>query len=146
MVKARELSGVDGLLFWRNSVTGALEAKPRTGQGIELNAGAARQRLNPPYRTGPGARVALRAAPQPARRAPVQLSGATTSCQLTSEVVLMSCRFHWSPSRSQTCCASRLKPQSDSHTRAVRLRRRDAADLVLMSADRARPPRARWST
>ena len=26
MVKARELSGVDGLLFWRNSVTGALEA------------------------------------------------------------------------------------------------------------------------
>ncbi|MEV0727542.1 2,3,4,5-tetrahydropyridine-2,6-dicarboxylate N-succinyltransferase [Polymorphospora sp. NPDC050346] len=38
VVKARELSGVDGLLFWRNSVTGALEAKPRTGTGIELNA------------------------------------------------------------------------------------------------------------
>ncbi|MDG4806083.1 2,3,4,5-tetrahydropyridine-2,6-dicarboxylate N-succinyltransferase [Micromonospora sp. WMMD1120] len=38
VVKARELSGVDGLLFWRNSVTGALEAKPRTGRGIELNA------------------------------------------------------------------------------------------------------------
>ncbi|MGW0436326.1 2,3,4,5-tetrahydropyridine-2,6-dicarboxylate N-succinyltransferase [Micromonospora sp. NPDC003197] len=38
VVKARELSGVDGLLFWRNSVTGALEAKPRTGQGIALNA------------------------------------------------------------------------------------------------------------
>ncbi|MDG4784629.1 2,3,4,5-tetrahydropyridine-2,6-dicarboxylate N-succinyltransferase [Micromonospora sp. WMMD1102] len=38
VVKARELSGVNGLLFWRNSVTGALEAKPRTGRGIELNA------------------------------------------------------------------------------------------------------------
>nr|WP_250027604.1 2,3,4,5-tetrahydropyridine-2,6-dicarboxylate N-succinyltransferase [Actinoplanes maris] len=38
VVKARELSGVDGLLFWRNSVTGALEAKPRKGTGIELNA------------------------------------------------------------------------------------------------------------
>ncbi len=38
IVKALELSGADGLLFWRNSVTGALEAKPRTGKGIELNA------------------------------------------------------------------------------------------------------------
>ncbi len=38
VVKARELSGVNGLLFWRNSVTGALEARPRTGQGIVLNA------------------------------------------------------------------------------------------------------------
>jgi 2,3,4,5-tetrahydropyridine-2,6-dicarboxylate N-succinyltransferase len=38
VVKARELSGVNGLLFWRNSVTGALEARPRTGTGIELNA------------------------------------------------------------------------------------------------------------
>jgi 2,3,4,5-tetrahydropyridine-2-carboxylate N-succinyltransferase len=38
VVKARELSGVDGLLFWRNSVTGALEARPRKGTGVELNA------------------------------------------------------------------------------------------------------------
>ncbi|HEX5542349.1 MAG TPA: 2,3,4,5-tetrahydropyridine-2,6-dicarboxylate N-succinyltransferase [Micromonospora sp.] len=38
VVKARELSGVNGLLFWRNSVTGTLEARPRTGHGIELNA------------------------------------------------------------------------------------------------------------
>ncbi|GAA1840176.1 2,3,4,5-tetrahydropyridine-2,6-dicarboxylate N-succinyltransferase [Asanoa iriomotensis] len=38
VVKARELAGVDNLLFWRNSVTGALEAKPRSGKGIELNA------------------------------------------------------------------------------------------------------------
>ena len=38
VVKARELSGVDGLLFWRNSTTGALEARPRKGTGIELNA------------------------------------------------------------------------------------------------------------
>jgi 2,3,4,5-tetrahydropyridine-2-carboxylate N-succinyltransferase len=37
VVKARELSAVDGLLFWRNSVTGALEARPRIGTGIELN-------------------------------------------------------------------------------------------------------------
>jgi 2,3,4,5-tetrahydropyridine-2-carboxylate N-succinyltransferase len=38
VVKARELSGMDGLLFWRNSVSGALEARPRRGQRIELNA------------------------------------------------------------------------------------------------------------
>jgi 2,3,4,5-tetrahydropyridine-2,6-dicarboxylate N-succinyltransferase len=38
VVKARELSGVPGLLFWRNSQTGALEARPRQGTGIELNA------------------------------------------------------------------------------------------------------------
>jgi len=38
VVKARELSGVPNLLFWRNSVTGALEARPRSGTGIELNA------------------------------------------------------------------------------------------------------------
>jgi 2,3,4,5-tetrahydropyridine-2-carboxylate N-succinyltransferase len=38
VVKARELAGVNGLLFWRNSVTGALEARPRQGTGIELNA------------------------------------------------------------------------------------------------------------
>ena len=38
VVKARALSGVDGLLFWRNSVNGALEARPRTGNGFALNA------------------------------------------------------------------------------------------------------------
>ncbi|MEV4617924.1 2,3,4,5-tetrahydropyridine-2,6-dicarboxylate N-succinyltransferase [Asanoa sp. NPDC049573] len=38
VVKARELAGLDNLLFWRNSVTGALEARPRSGKGIELNA------------------------------------------------------------------------------------------------------------
>jgi 2,3,4,5-tetrahydropyridine-2-carboxylate N-succinyltransferase len=38
VVKARELAGMDGLLFWRNSVSGALEARPRKGTGIELNA------------------------------------------------------------------------------------------------------------
>jgi 2,3,4,5-tetrahydropyridine-2,6-dicarboxylate N-succinyltransferase len=37
VVKARELSGANGILYWRNSVTGALEAKPRTGHGITLN-------------------------------------------------------------------------------------------------------------
>jgi 2,3,4,5-tetrahydropyridine-2-carboxylate N-succinyltransferase len=37
-VKAVELSGQPGLLFRRNSVTGAVEALPRTGQGIHLNA------------------------------------------------------------------------------------------------------------
>ncbi|HZC27375.1 MAG TPA: 2,3,4,5-tetrahydropyridine-2,6-dicarboxylate N-succinyltransferase, partial [Actinopolymorphaceae bacterium] len=31
------LSGRPGLLFWRNSVSGALEARPRGGTGIELN-------------------------------------------------------------------------------------------------------------
>jgi 2,3,4,5-tetrahydropyridine-2-carboxylate N-succinyltransferase len=37
VVKAAELSGVPGLLFWRNSQTGALEARPRKGTGIHLN-------------------------------------------------------------------------------------------------------------
>ena len=36
-VKARELSGQPDLLFIRNSVTGAVEARPRKGQGITLN-------------------------------------------------------------------------------------------------------------
>jgi 2,3,4,5-tetrahydropyridine-2-carboxylate N-succinyltransferase len=38
VVKARELSGVDGLRFWRNSQTGALEARQREGKGIVLNS------------------------------------------------------------------------------------------------------------
>jgi 2,3,4,5-tetrahydropyridine-2,6-dicarboxylate N-succinyltransferase len=38
VVKARELSGRDGLLFRRNSVTGALEALPREGTWGALNA------------------------------------------------------------------------------------------------------------
>ncbi len=36
-VKAKELSGVAGLLFRRNSLTGAVEVTSRTGQGIALN-------------------------------------------------------------------------------------------------------------
>jgi 2,3,4,5-tetrahydropyridine-2-carboxylate N-succinyltransferase len=38
VVKAAQLSGVDNVLFLRNSVTGALEARPRSGKGITLNA------------------------------------------------------------------------------------------------------------
>jgi 2,3,4,5-tetrahydropyridine-2-carboxylate N-succinyltransferase len=38
VTKAVDLSGVPGLLFRRNSVTGAVEVLPRTGQGIRLNA------------------------------------------------------------------------------------------------------------
>jgi len=37
-VKAVELSGVPGLLFRRNSVTGAVEVLRRDGTGVELNA------------------------------------------------------------------------------------------------------------
>ncbi len=37
IVKARELSGADNVLFRRNSVTGAVEAVPWRGQGIALN-------------------------------------------------------------------------------------------------------------
>jgi 2,3,4,5-tetrahydropyridine-2-carboxylate N-succinyltransferase len=37
IVKASELSGQNGLLFWRNSVTGAIEAKQRDGHGVTLN-------------------------------------------------------------------------------------------------------------
>ena len=37
-VKAVELSGMPGLLFRRNSATGAVEAIARSGRGIELNA------------------------------------------------------------------------------------------------------------
>ncbi len=37
VVKARELSGQDGWRFWRNSETGAVEARRRGGEGIALN-------------------------------------------------------------------------------------------------------------
>jgi 2,3,4,5-tetrahydropyridine-2-carboxylate N-succinyltransferase len=37
VTKAAELSGADGLLFRRNSTTGAIEVLPRTGGGISLN-------------------------------------------------------------------------------------------------------------
>jgi 2,3,4,5-tetrahydropyridine-2-carboxylate N-succinyltransferase len=37
VVAARELAGVSGMLFWRNSISGALEAKPRTGSWGGLN-------------------------------------------------------------------------------------------------------------
>ena len=37
VVKASELSGADGVLFRRNSLTGAVEALPRSGEGIALN-------------------------------------------------------------------------------------------------------------
>lgn len=37
VVKAAQLSGSDGLLFLRNSVTGAVEARTRKGTGAELN-------------------------------------------------------------------------------------------------------------
>ena len=37
VVKARELSGRDNVLFLRNSVTGAVEARDRAGTGITLN-------------------------------------------------------------------------------------------------------------
>ena len=38
LVKARELAGVPGLLFLRNSETGALEPRPRLVNSVELNA------------------------------------------------------------------------------------------------------------
>ncbi len=38
VAKAATLSGMAGLQFWRNSVTGALEARSRSGTGTELNA------------------------------------------------------------------------------------------------------------
>jgi 2,3,4,5-tetrahydropyridine-2-carboxylate N-succinyltransferase len=38
VVKAVELSGVPGLLFRRNSQTGAVEVLPRAGDGVALNA------------------------------------------------------------------------------------------------------------
>ncbi len=37
IAKGRDLSGIDGMQFWRNSVTGALEARPRTGTWGGLN-------------------------------------------------------------------------------------------------------------
>ena len=38
VVKAAELSGSDALLFFRNSVTGAVAVRPRKGQTVQLNA------------------------------------------------------------------------------------------------------------
>jgi 2,3,4,5-tetrahydropyridine-2-carboxylate N-succinyltransferase len=37
VVKAATLSGESGWQFWRNSVSGALEARPRTGAAVALN-------------------------------------------------------------------------------------------------------------
>jgi 2,3,4,5-tetrahydropyridine-2-carboxylate N-succinyltransferase len=37
-MKARELSGISGAVFRRNSATGAVEVVPRVGPGIELNS------------------------------------------------------------------------------------------------------------
>ncbi|MFV0634215.1 2,3,4,5-tetrahydropyridine-2,6-dicarboxylate N-succinyltransferase [Demequina sp.] len=37
-VKAKELAGRDGILFRRNSVSGAIEAVARQGKGVELNS------------------------------------------------------------------------------------------------------------
>ena len=37
VVKAKELSGANNLMYWRNSVNGALEAKPKTGTWNGLN-------------------------------------------------------------------------------------------------------------
>jgi 2,3,4,5-tetrahydropyridine-2-carboxylate N-succinyltransferase len=38
VVKASELSGQSGWLFWQNSLTGAVEARRRAGEGVQLNA------------------------------------------------------------------------------------------------------------
>jgi 2,3,4,5-tetrahydropyridine-2-carboxylate N-succinyltransferase len=38
VVKARELSGGSGMLFIRNSVTGAVQVRSRSGAGISLNS------------------------------------------------------------------------------------------------------------
>jgi 2,3,4,5-tetrahydropyridine-2-carboxylate N-succinyltransferase len=38
VVKARELSGSSGMLFIRDSVTGTVEARSRSGAGISLNS------------------------------------------------------------------------------------------------------------
>jgi 2,3,4,5-tetrahydropyridine-2-carboxylate N-succinyltransferase len=38
VIKASDLSGVDNILFRRNSVSGAVEAHPWSGEGISLNA------------------------------------------------------------------------------------------------------------
>ncbi len=38
VTRARELSGISGLRFWRNSLSGALEVHPRSGTGVQLNA------------------------------------------------------------------------------------------------------------
>ncbi len=37
VIKAKELSGASNLMYWRNSVNGALEAKPKTGTWLGLN-------------------------------------------------------------------------------------------------------------
>ena len=37
VVKGRELSGSSGLLYLRDSVTGAIVARPRAGKKVELN-------------------------------------------------------------------------------------------------------------
>jgi 2,3,4,5-tetrahydropyridine-2-carboxylate N-succinyltransferase len=38
IVRARDLMGVSNMQFWRNSVTGAIEGRPRSGSWGGLNA------------------------------------------------------------------------------------------------------------
>ena len=38
VIKAADLSGASNILFRRNSVSGAVEANPRSGEGTSLNA------------------------------------------------------------------------------------------------------------
>jgi len=38
VINARELSGSSGILFLRNSVSGTVEARSRSGAGIALNS------------------------------------------------------------------------------------------------------------
>jgi 2,3,4,5-tetrahydropyridine-2,6-dicarboxylate N-succinyltransferase len=38
VIRARELAGVSNMMFWRNSVTGAIEARPRSGSWGGLNS------------------------------------------------------------------------------------------------------------
>ncbi len=82
IVKAAELSGMPGILYRRNSQTGAVEAIPRSGEGIRLERGAApvvRGSSRPNAVSRSSAVSDQRASPAPAaRRRPA--AGARSSC------------------------------------------------------------------
>ncbi len=58
VVKAPRSAGVDGLLFLRHSVTGALQARPRQGHGIDPQRRPAQQRLTGRYAPAASTRAA----------------------------------------------------------------------------------------
>ena len=119
VVKARELSGADGLLFRRNSQTGAIEALQRSGSW----AGS-----TPPCTRTTGAVLSAAATcPGPPRQ--ITLAFAAGSGRPSAPAAR--CRRRWACSRS--------RPSSESNSRSRRRRARRAGFAQEQCSSRCAP-------